>query len=171
MNINDTYCVPSRANKKGPGRKKGKWRKIEFFEKLTKYLSGVGTPYSAQLPKGTTTFFHHFYRKKNILFIPKLWAKFWTYWKLLFWKNYDRRPSKVLYHFLKTGKRVDKITGDVYHTTFHPPSAADVAKRLETDPSCTEGMMVKRLAEYHRNIEGVLRCYQQVSLNKKVKQW
>ena len=51
------------------------------------------------------------------------------------------------------GKRIDKLTGDVYHTTFHPPSAPDVAKRLQTDPMCTEAMMVKRLAEYHRNIE------------------
>jgi len=60
------------------------------------------------------------------------------------------------------GKRVDKLTGDVYHTTFHPPTASDVAKRLEVDPLCTEKNMLKRLSEHHRNIEGVLQCYEPI---------
>merc|ERR1719494_456788 len=58
------------------------------------------------------------------------------------------------------GKRIDKLTGDVYHVTFDPASKADVQKCLVEDPNCKEEIMVKRLSEFHRNIDGILRCYE-----------
>jgi len=60
------------------------------------------------------------------------------------------------------GKRIDSITGDVYHATFHPPDKPDVLKRLKSDPNATEAIMHTRLAQYHRTIEGILRCYQRM---------
>lgn len=37
-----------------------------------------------------------------------------------------------------------------------------MAKRLQHDPMSSETAMLKRLAAYHRNIEGVLRCYSNI---------
>ncbi|XP_048586819.1 adenylate kinase 8-like [Nematostella vectensis] len=60
------------------------------------------------------------------------------------------------------GKRVDPETGDVYHTTFDPPSDPEVVRRLVPDPKCTEAAMVGRLMEYHRHIDGILACYENI---------
>jgi len=56
------------------------------------------------------------------------------------------------------GKRIDTITGDVYHVTFHPPPS-DVIKRVKPDPDSCDSRMTERLASHHRNIAGILRCY------------
>lgn len=60
------------------------------------------------------------------------------------------------------GKRIDTLTGDVYHATFHPVTSPDVIKRVKSDPNSSEPIMLKRLLEYHRNISGVLRCYENI---------
>eukprot|EP00111_Clytia_hemisphaerica_P004674 TCONS_00013423-protein len=57
------------------------------------------------------------------------------------------------------GKRIDPMTGDVYHVTFHPPPS-DAIHRVKPDPtSCKEDEMNERLAKHHRHIGGILRCY------------
>lgn len=56
------------------------------------------------------------------------------------------------------GKRIDSITGDVYHVTFHPPPN-DIKKRVQPDPDSSETRMLELLSQYHREIGGVLRCY------------
>jgi adenylate kinase len=66
------------------------------------------------------------------------------------------------------GKRIDSLTGDVYHVTFDPPTKADIKKRLVNDPNSEESVMVTRLQEYHRNIKDVMRCYQHDKLQTKV---
>lgn len=64
------------------------------------------------------------------------------------------------------GKRIDPSTGDVYHTTFDPPTNQDVLRRLETDPESNETVMVKRLMNYHRSIAGILKCFDKI--NKRI---
>ncbi|XP_065068718.1 adenylate kinase 8-like [Rhopilema esculentum] len=61
------------------------------------------------------------------------------------------------------GKRIDPITGDVYHTTFDPPNNPDILRRLEIDPNSQEDVMIKRLLEYHRTIPGIMSCFEHVS--------
>jgi len=61
------------------------------------------------------------------------------------------------------GKRIDPVTGDVYHTTFDPPSSHEILKRLALDPESSEDVMIERLMQYHRNISGILTCFQHVS--------
>ncbi|PVD22287.1 hypothetical protein C0Q70_18096 [Pomacea canaliculata] len=60
------------------------------------------------------------------------------------------------------GKRIDPKTGDVYHTTFDWPNATDIQARLEEGPGQSEPEMVDKLVKYHRNADGILRCYNSV---------
>lgn len=61
-----------------------------------------------------------------------------------------------------SGKRIDTKTGDVYHTTFDWPGNPEVQERLVEPEGLSEESMVKKLVLYHRHIDGILRCYQQV---------
>ncbi|ESO95118.1 hypothetical protein LOTGIDRAFT_188991 [Lottia gigantea] len=61
-----------------------------------------------------------------------------------------------------SGKRIDPKTGDVYHTSFNMPAEPDIQSRLVTSKEYSEKGMVKKLAEYHRHIDGIVRCYQKV---------
>ncbi|KAM7451132.1 Adenylate kinase 8 [Porites harrisoni] len=60
------------------------------------------------------------------------------------------------------GKRIDPDTGDVYHSTFDPPTDAAVVQRLVPDPKSSEKVMIERLMEYHRHIDGILMCYEKI---------
>ena len=60
------------------------------------------------------------------------------------------------------GKRIDPQTGDIYHATFDPASDVDVAMRLVPDTNSSEPVMVKRLEQYHRDIDGALSCYTKI---------
>ncbi|XP_005108850.1 adenylate kinase 8 [Aplysia californica] len=60
------------------------------------------------------------------------------------------------------GKRIDTKTGDVYHTTFDWPGNPEVQERLEEPEGLSEEAMVNKLVLYHRHIDGILRCYDQV---------
>ncbi|CAL1545587.1 unnamed protein product [Lymnaea stagnalis] len=60
------------------------------------------------------------------------------------------------------GKRIDKKTGDVYHTTFDWPGNPEVQYRLKEPKGYKEEDMVNKLVVYHRHIDGILRCYEQV---------
>jgi adenylate kinase len=59
------------------------------------------------------------------------------------------------------GKKVDPVTGDVYHVTYDMPSKPDIVSRLVDGNS--EREMTKDLLEYHKNIDGVLRCYPHIT--------
>ncbi|TSV94910.1 Adenylate kinase 8 [Bagarius yarrelli] len=61
------------------------------------------------------------------------------------------------------GKRIDPVTGDVYHLTFMPPESAEVAQRLER-PEClmTEEAKArerKKIQTYHREVQGLKETY------------
>lgn len=60
------------------------------------------------------------------------------------------------------GKRIDPETGDVYHSTFDPPSDLAVVQRLVPDSKSSEKVMIQRLMEYHRHIDGILMCFEKI---------
>lgn len=60
------------------------------------------------------------------------------------------------------GKRIDPETGDVYHSTFDPPSDLAVVQRLVPDSKSSEKVMIQRLMEYHRHIDGILICFEKI---------
>jgi len=70
-------------------------------------------------------------------------------------------PDTVLIE-RSSGKRIDTKTGDVYHTTFDWPGNPEVQERLVEPEGLSEESMVKKLVLYHRHIDGILRCYNQV---------
>ncbi|NWH73198.1 KAD8 kinase, partial [Piaya cayana] len=61
-----------------------------------------------------------------------------------------------------TGKRVDPVTEEVYHTTFNWPSDPLVQQRLVAPEDLSEQEMSKKLLEYQRNFPEVFRIYQKV---------
>ncbi|CAG5136512.1 unnamed protein product [Candidula unifasciata] len=71
-------------------------------------------------------------------------------------------PDKVVIE-RAVGKRVDTKTGEVYHITFDYPGNPEVQERLVAPKGITEGEMVSELLVYHRHIEGILRCYENVT--------
>ncbi|OXB69080.1 hypothetical protein ASZ78_009556 [Callipepla squamata] len=60
-----------------------------------------------------------------------------------------------------SGKRLDPLTEEVYHTTFDWPSDVQIQQRL-VKPDLSEEEMSKQLLEYHRNFPGVFQIYQKV---------
>ncbi|NXT29918.1 KAD8 kinase, partial [Syrrhaptes paradoxus] len=70
-------------------------------------------------------------------------------------------PDTVLIE-RNSGKRLDPITGEVYHTTFDWPRDLLVQQRLVKPEDLSEQEMSKKLLEYHRNFPGVFQIYQKV---------
>ncbi|CAM4770181.1 unnamed protein product [Rotaria magnacalcarata] len=60
------------------------------------------------------------------------------------------------------GKRIDPKTKDIYHITWNIPSSRDVQERLIQLEENSEKMMVLRLKEYRRNIDGIKDCFKSV---------
>ncbi|XP_067825876.1 adenylate kinase 8 isoform X2 [Heptranchias perlo] len=57
------------------------------------------------------------------------------------------------------GKRIDMITGEIYHVTFNWPTSIKVQKCLEKPNGITEEETVKRILEYRRVSHGILNSY------------
>ncbi|CAK8679207.1 unnamed protein product [Clavelina lepadiformis] len=72
-------------------------------------------------------------------------------------------PSTMLVE-RQAGKRVDPITGDVYHTTFDWPQDSTIQARLLEPDGISEVETRKRLAEYSRQIDGVLASYPDIHM-------
>nr|XP_014341646.1 PREDICTED: adenylate kinase 8 isoform X2 [Latimeria chalumnae] len=60
------------------------------------------------------------------------------------------------------GKKIDVLTGNVYHTTFSWPDDPDVLQRLVEADGISEEETMQRLLEYHRNKDGIMKSYQHV---------
>ncbi|KAL7839846.1 hypothetical protein SRHO_G00265040 [Serrasalmus rhombeus] len=59
------------------------------------------------------------------------------------------------------GKRIDPVTGDVYHVTFMWPESAEVAQRLERPQGLnSEDVISRQLQAYHREAHALHRTYQ-----------
>ncbi|NXE09418.1 KAD8 kinase, partial [Lophotis ruficrista] len=70
-------------------------------------------------------------------------------------------PDTVLIE-RNTGKRLDPLTEEVYHTTFDWPSDPLVQQRLVKPEDLSEHEVSKKLMEYHRNFPGIFQIYQKV---------
>lgn len=58
-----------------------------------------------------------------------------------------------------SGKRVDPVTGDVYHMTFAPPSTSEVASRLKEEDGGIDINLHAKLHHYHEHHKDLLPCY------------
>ncbi|NXW52055.1 KAD8 kinase, partial [Nyctiprogne leucopyga] len=70
-------------------------------------------------------------------------------------------PDTVLIE-RNSGKRLDPLTEEVYHTTFDWPRDLLVQQRLVKPEDLSELEMSKKLLEYHRNFPGIFQSYQKV---------
>ncbi|XP_055456870.1 adenylate kinase 8 isoform X1 [Psammomys obesus] len=67
-------------------------------------------------------------------------------------------PDTVLIE-RNVGKRIDPVTGEIYHTTFDWPPEAEVQNRLIEPEGISEIETAKKLLDYHRNIVRILPSY------------
>jgi adenylate kinase len=58
-----------------------------------------------------------------------------------------------------TGRRLDPITGDIYHLTFKPPPPGEVAERVTQRSDDTEAKLQKRIGAYRTNLAEVMQHY------------
>jgi adenylate kinase family enzyme len=57
------------------------------------------------------------------------------------------------------GRRLDPVTGNIYHMTYNKPPA-EVVDRLVQRSDDTEDKLRNRLAGHHKNVEAVVGYYQ-----------
>ncbi|KAA0031679.1 adenylate kinase [Cucumis melo var. makuwa] len=62
------------------------------------------------------------------------------------------------------GRRLDPITGKIYHLKYSPPDTEEVAARLTQRFDDTEEKVRLRLQTHHQNVEDVLSMYQDVTV-------
>ncbi|XP_022523359.2 adenylate kinase 8 [Astyanax mexicanus] len=68
-------------------------------------------------------------------------------------------PESVLIE-RSLGKRIDPVTGDVYHVAFMRPESAEVAQRLERPQSLiSEDVIYRQLQGFHREAHALQRTY------------
>ncbi|KMZ56358.1 Adenylate kinase [Zostera marina] len=63
------------------------------------------------------------------------------------------------------GRRLDPVTGKIYHLKFFPPETEEISSRLITRLDDTEEKVKSRLETYKKNAESVLSTYMEI-LNK-----
>lgn len=70
-------------------------------------------------------------------------------------------PDTVLIE-RNVGKRIDPVTGEIYHTTFDWPPEPEIQNRLIQPEGISEIETAKRLLEYHRHIIRILPSYPKI---------
>ncbi|XP_021745454.1 adenylate kinase 5, chloroplastic-like isoform X2 [Chenopodium quinoa] len=60
------------------------------------------------------------------------------------------------------GRRLDPVTGKIYHINNFPPETEEIKERLVTRPDDTEEKVISRLEIYKRNVEAVLTTYMNI---------
>ncbi|KAK1310468.1 hypothetical protein QJS10_CPA08g01244 [Acorus calamus] len=60
------------------------------------------------------------------------------------------------------GRRLDPVTGKIYHLKYSPPQNEEIAARLTQRFDDTEEKVKLRLVTYHKNLESVLSIYNDV---------
>ncbi|KNA23673.1 hypothetical protein SOVF_022640 [Spinacia oleracea] len=60
------------------------------------------------------------------------------------------------------GRRLDPITGKIYHLTYSPPETDEIASRLTQRFDDTEEKVKLRLQTHHQNVEAVLSMYKDI---------
>lgn len=62
------------------------------------------------------------------------------------------------------GRRLDPVTGKIYHLKYSPPENEEIAARLTQRFDDTEEKVKLRLATHHENVEAVLGVYENITL-------
>lgn len=62
------------------------------------------------------------------------------------------------------GRRLDPVTGKIYHLKYSPPETHEIAARLTQRFDDTEEKVKLRLKTHHRNVEAVLSLYEDVTI-------
>ncbi|XP_038961149.1 adenylate kinase 8 isoform X2 [Rattus norvegicus] len=70
-------------------------------------------------------------------------------------------PDSVLIE-RNVGKRIDPVTGEIYHTTFDWPPELEIQNRLIQPEGISEIDTAKKLLEYHRHIIRILPSYPKI---------
>ncbi|XP_004488951.1 adenylate kinase 5, chloroplastic [Cicer arietinum] len=61
------------------------------------------------------------------------------------------------------GRRLDPVTGKIYHQNFFPPETEEIKARLVTRPDDTEEKVISRLNIYKKNAEAVSSSYSSIT--------
>ncbi|XP_018816172.2 adenylate kinase, chloroplastic isoform X4 [Juglans regia] len=67
------------------------------------------------------------------------------------------------------GRRLDPVTGKIYHLKYSPPETEEIAARLTQRFDDTEEKVKLRLCTHHQNVEAVLSMYKDITV--KACQW
>ncbi|KAJ7962420.1 adenylate kinase [Quillaja saponaria] len=62
------------------------------------------------------------------------------------------------------GRRLDPVTGKIYHLKYSPPESEEVAARLTQRFDDTEEKVKLRLGTHHQNVEAVLSMYEEITI-------
>ena len=63
-----------------------------------------------------------------------------------------------------TGRRLDPLTGKIYHLRYNPPPSSAVVERLVQRDDDTEDKIVRRYADFEQHIQGIKAHYQHIML-------
>lgn len=72
-------------------------------------------------------------------------------------------PEEILVERV-VGRRLDPITGKIYHLKYSPPETEEIATRLTQRFDDTEEKVKLRLQTHHQNVEAVLSMYKDITV-------
>jgi len=72
-------------------------------------------------------------------------------------------PDSILVERV-VGRRVDPVTGKIYHMTFSPPDDDEILARLEQRSDDTEEKVKVRLEQFHANVDAVRGSYADIAM-------
>ncbi|ERN20024.1 hypothetical protein AMTR_s00071p00171040 [Amborella trichopoda] len=75
-------------------------------------------------------------------------------------------PDEILVERV-IGRRLDPVTGKIYHLKYSPPETQEIANRLTQRFDDTEEKVKLRLKTHHQNVEAVLSIYEEVIIKVK----
>ncbi|XP_073226131.1 adenylate kinase, chloroplastic isoform X2 [Cicer arietinum] len=64
------------------------------------------------------------------------------------------------------GRRLDPVTGKIYHLKYSPPETKEIADRLTQRFDDTEEKVKLRLNTHHQNVEAVLSMYKDITIKR-----
>ncbi|KAI5424437.1 hypothetical protein KIW84_030576, partial [Lathyrus oleraceus] len=62
------------------------------------------------------------------------------------------------------GRRLDPVTGKIYHLKYSPPETKEIADRLTQRFDDTEEKVTLRLNTHHQNVEAVLSMFKDITI-------
>ncbi|CAN4119663.1 unnamed protein product [Withania somnifera] len=74
-------------------------------------------------------------------------------------------PEEILVERV-VGRRLDPVTGKIYHLKYSPPETEEIATRLTQRFDDTEEKVKLRLQTHHQNVEAVLSMYKDITVKQ-----